>query len=74
MDLAQSIVINSKEEKNSNINNIWSFYDENSDVSQIDPKESLAEKSYISQEYPKTRIKDEPKDVVGMEIEKTKNG
>ena len=72
MDLAQSIVINAKEEKNSNINNIWSFYDENSDVSQIDPKESIGEKSFIPQEYSKTKIKDEPKDVVGMEIEKQK--
>ena len=72
MDLAQSIVINAKEEKNSNINNIWSFYDENSDVSQIDPKESIGEKSFIPQEYSKNKIKDEPKDVVGMEIEKQK--
>ena len=72
LDLAQSIVINAKEEKNSNINNIWSFYDENSDVSQIDPKDSIGDKSFIPHEYSKTKIKDEPKDVVGMEIEKQK--
>jgi serine/threonine protein kinase len=72
LDLAQSIVINAKEEKNSNINNIWSFYDENSDVSQIDPKDSIGNKSFIPHEYSKTKIKDEPKDVVGMEIEKQK--
>ena len=72
LDLAQSIVINSKEEKNSNINNIWSIYDGSSDVSQMDPKETQDEKSFLPQNYNKNKIKDEPTDIVGMEIEKQK--
>jgi serine/threonine-protein kinase ULK/ATG1 len=72
MDLAQSIVINAKEEKNSNINNIWSIYDESSDVSQMDPKETEDEKSFLPHNYNKNKIKDEPTDIVGMEIEKQK--
>jgi serine/threonine-protein kinase ULK/ATG1 len=72
LDLAQSIVINSKEEKNSNINNIWNIYDGSSDVSQIDPKETQDEKSFLPQNFNKNKIKDEPTDIVGMEIEKQK--
>ena len=69
MDLAQSIIINSKEEKNININNIWNFYDESSEMAQIDPKESQDERPFCQyQNY--IKIKEEPKDFVGIEIEK----
>jgi len=72
MDLAQSIIINSKEQNNSNINDIWSFYDERANISHLEPKDTEDEKSFYQQNYPKTRIKGDPKDIVGLEIENQK--
>lgn len=38
----------------------------------MDPKETQDEKSFLPQNYNKNKIKDEPTDIVGMEIEKQK--
>ena len=68
----QSIIINSKKESYSYFKNICSFYEERIDISQIDPKETEDEIPFYQNNYPKNKIKDKPKDYIGMEIEKQK--
>ena len=72
MPLDKSITINLKKENYSCFNNICSFYEERPDISHIDPKETEDEMPFYQHNYQKNKIKDEPKDYVGIEIEKQK--
>ena len=67
MDLAQSIVINSKEEKNSN-NNLWEIYESNVDLNQVDPEDTQDEIGFYQPSGRMAKIREEPTDIVGTEI------
>ena len=69
MDFKQSIILNSKEDKNSNIYNMWSMYKNNDDFSQYNPEETTDNKPFSQPGKPQ-KIKNEPKDVVGNELQK----
>ena len=69
MDFKQSIILNSKEDKNSNIYNMWSMYNNNDDFSQYNPEETTDNKPFSQPGKPQ-KIKNEPKDVVGNELQK----
>ena len=71
MNLAQSIVLTSKENKNSNISNIWKIYENADNVAEFDPSETTDEKSFC-QKIRANKIKDDPKDVIGTELENQK--
>ena len=70
MDIAQSIVINSKEDKN-NGTNLWEIYESEIDFADCNPDDTSDEKS-ICQVGKVLKIKDEPTDVVGTELENQK--
>jgi hypothetical protein len=67
MDLAKSITINSKEDKNNGAN-LWEIYESDIDLTGCDPEETADQKS-ICQPGNRKKIKDEPTDVVGTELE-----
>ena len=70
MNLAQSIVMNSKEDKN-NGTNLWEIFDTQIDIVECDPEETTDVKS-ICETTNRYKIREEPTDVVGTEIEKQK--
>ena len=71
IDLAQSIVINSKDEKNAN-NNLWDFYNANYNLEECDPQYTVDDKPFV-QPGRGNRIKEEePPDYIGKELEKQK--
>ncbi len=71
MDIAQSIILNSKEEKNSNICNMWDAYENCVDISQYDPEETTDNQPFSQPGRPH-KIKVEPKDEIGNELQKQK--
>ena len=70
MNLAQSIVMNSKEDKN-NGTNLCEIFDTQIDIVECDPEETTDVKS-ICETTNRYKIREEPTDVVGTEIEKQK--
>ena len=70
MDLAQSIVINSKEDKN-NGTNLWEIFDTQIDISECNPEDTVDDKP-ICQKGMGYKIKEEPTDIVGKELENQK--
>lgn len=71
MNLAQSIVLNSKEDKFSNINNIWGMYEDGVNISQYDPEETRDPKPFEEAQKQK-KIQSEPTDIIGIEIDNQK--
>ena len=67
-DLAQSIVLTSKEEKNSNIKDLWSIYESNVDIANLNPEDTTDEKSIYNVGRVK-KIDEDPTDIVGEKLE-----
>ena len=71
-DLAQSVVLTSKEEKtNTNLKDLWSIYESNVDISNINPEDTSDDKSIFNPGNPSKlkKINEEPTDVVGEKLE-----
>ena len=67
-DLAQSIMLNSKEEKNNNIKDLWSIYESNVDIQNINPEDTMDTESICNPGRLK-KITEEPTDIVGEKLE-----
>ena len=67
-DLAQSIMLNSKEEKNNNIKDLWSIYESNVDIENINPEDTMDTDSICNPGRLK-KITEDPHDIVGEQLE-----